>query len=149
MSPKSNSLSDTDIKKIINAQGVKLNGIYMRDEFNKQKLKAGFYVVNMQSSKDGNGTHWVCLYYTPNYSFYYDPYGFIAPTEIDVKIRPYIYNTIDNQSYNSSACGYFCIAFIIYMNEFKNKLDGFLKFIHLFSTNTKDNDKILYKLLYD
>ena len=49
MSPKSNSLSDTDIKKIINAQGVKLNGIYMRDEFNKQKLKAGFYVVNMQS----------------------------------------------------------------------------------------------------
>jgi len=35
------------------------------------------------------------------------------------------------------------------MNEFKNKLNGFLKFINLFSTNTKENDKILYKLLYD
>jgi hypothetical protein len=144
---KSNALSDTDIKKILKAEGVNVQ-IYMKDEL-PSKLKQGFYVVNLASLKDDNdGTHWTSFYYTPNRTYYFDAYGFPAALEVDKKIRPYIYNTKDLQSYSSTACGFYCIAFILFMNSNKNKLDGFMKFINLFSNNTKENDKILYNLLY-
>jgi hypothetical protein len=57
---KTNSLSNTDITYILKAQGVKLNGVFMKDEL-PSKLKSGFYVVNLQSSQVGDGTHWTAF----------------------------------------------------------------------------------------
>lgn len=143
----SNSLKDKEIIDIINSQGVKLRGIYMKDELPK-KLKKGFYVINLQSSFQGSGTHWTALYYNPKLSLYFDSYGYIPPLEVEEKIKPYIYNDIDIQSYSSTACGYFDIAFILFINSTKNKLEGFKEFIETFSIDTKTNDKKLYRLLY-
>ena len=144
---KSNALSDTDIKNILKSQGVYVQ-IYMKDEL-PSKLKQGFYVVNLASAKDDNdGTHWTSMYYTPYRTYYMDAYGCVPPLEIDKRIRPYIYNIRDLQNYSSTACGYFCIGFILFINQYKNKLDGFMKFVNLFSKDTKQNDKILYNLLY-
>jgi len=148
MPPKSNSLRDKDIVKILKSQNINLNGIVMKDEL-PAKLKRGFYVVNLQSSTDGNGTHWVSFYYSPKCSYYFDPYGFVPPIEVEPKIKPYIYNDIDIQSYLSTACGFFCIDFIIYMNSQKNKLEGFNAFIQHFSRQKKNNDRTLYNLLYN
>ena len=145
---KSNSLRDKDIVRILKSQNIKLNGIYMKDEL-PAKLKKGFYVVNLQSSKEGNGSHWTGLYYSPKSSYYFDSYGFVPPIEVEIKIKPYIYNDIDIQSYSSTACGFYCIAFIIYMNSQKNKLRGFNAFVQHFSRQTKENDKTLYNLLYN
>ena len=145
---KSNSLRDKDIVRILKSQNVKLNGIHMKDEL-PAKLKKGFYIVNLQSSKEGNGSHWTGLYYSPKCSYYFDSYGFVPPVEVENKIKPYIYNDIDIQSYSSTACGYYCIAFIIYMNSQKNKLEGFNAFVQHFSRQTKENDKTLYNLLYN
>ncbi len=146
---KSNELSNFDMLKILKSQNIKINGVYMKDEL-PSKLKEGFYIVNLASEKDKNGgTHWMSFYYTPNKSYYFDPYGELAPLEVNNKITPYIYNMKQLQDYHSTACGYYCIAFIIYMNKQKNKLNGFLKFINIFSFDTKENDKKLYKLLYD
>ena len=64
-------------------------------------------------------------------------------------IHPYTYNDKQIQNIYSTACGYYCIAFIIFMNERKNKKIGFEIFINEFSRNTKNNDKILYNYLYD
>jgi len=144
---KSNSLSDIDIIKILKSQNININKICMKDEL-PSKLRQGFYITNLQSAKDGHGSHWTSFYYNLKCSFYFDPYGFVPPVEVERKIRPYIYNDIDIQSYSSSACGWFCIAFIIYMNESKNKLQTFGNFIKQFSKNTKENDKKLYNLLY-
>ena len=146
---KSNELSNLDILKILKNQKININGIFMKDEL--PKLKEGFYIVNLASEKANNGgTHWLSFYYTPDRSYYFDAYGELAPLEIHNKIKPYIYNIKQIQDYDSTACGYYCLAFIMYMNKEKiNKLDAFLKFIKLFSNDTKQNDKILYNLLYN
>ena len=147
---KTNALSNMDIIHILKSQGIKLNGVYMKDEL-PSKLKKGFYVINLQSSNIGNGTHWTALYYSSKHSFYFDAFGFVPPVVVENKLKSYLYNDKQIQSLESTACGFYCIAFIIYMYGRKNKeLDiGFKIFIDSFSTNTNKNDKLLYNYLYN
>ena len=77
---KSNVLSDIEIEEILKSQGIKVN-VCMKDEL-PSKLKQGFYVVNLQSSTVGSGTHWTALYYSSKHSYYFDPFGVIAPVEV-------------------------------------------------------------------
>ena len=145
---KSNSLSNIDITNILRAQGIEINGIFMKDEL-PTRLKKGFYVVNLASNSDNNGgTHWTTLYYSSADSFYFDAFGFIAPMEVDKRLKSYVYNTSQIQDINSTACGFYCIGFIIYMNSQKNKMEGYKSFVNLFSSDTKENDKKLYAILY-
>ena len=119
----------------------------MKDEL-PLTLKRGFYVINLQSSTVGSGTHWTALYYNSKHSYYFDPFGFIAPTEVEQKLNEYTFNNKQIQNLKSTACGYYCIAFIIFMNKRKNKKLGFIIFVDEFSTNTEKNDKLLYNYLY-
>ena len=143
---KSNSLSNIDIEEILKSQKIKVT-VYMKDEL-PLTLKRGFYVINLQSSTDGSGSHWTALYYNSKHSYYFDPFGFLAPTEVEHKLNEYTFNNKQIQNLKSTACGYYCIAFIIFMNKRKNKKVGFIIFIDEFSTNTEKNDKLLYNYLY-
>jgi hypothetical protein len=143
---KSNTLSNIDIEEILKSQKIKVT-VYMKDEL-PFTLKRGFYVINLQSSTVGSGTHWTALYYNSKHSYYFDPFGFIAPTEVEQKLNEYTFNNKQIQNLKSTACGYYCIAFIIFMNKRKNKKLGFIIFVDEFSTNTKKNDKLLYNYLY-
>jgi hypothetical protein len=148
MISRKNSLSNFDIMKIIQSQGVDdFHGVFMKDQL-PDKLERGSYVINLQSSKDGNGTHWVCLYYTPNFSYYYDSYGFVPPLEVQNKIIPYMYNDLEIQDIDSTACGYYCVAFILYLNKKMNIEKAFMEFINLFGKDTERNEAILYQILY-
>jgi hypothetical protein len=73
--------------------------------------------------------------------------GYPAPQELKDKIPFIIWDEKPIQDIDSTACGYFCIAFIklsYYMNS-KNKA---LKYFNdLFTNDTKKNDYILEKLL--
>jgi len=147
---QTNSLSNTDIIHILKSQGVKLNGVFMKDEL-PSKLKSGFYVVNLQSSKVGNGTHWTAFYYNSKISYYFDAFGFPAPIEIEQKLKIYKYNDKQIQNLKSTACGYYCIAFILFLSgkKYKELETRFDLFLDAFSTNTKINDKLLYDYLYN
>jgi hypothetical protein len=143
-----NSLSNFDIMKIIQSQGVDdFKGVYMKDQL-PDKLERGSYIINLQSSKEGNGTHWVCLYYTPNYSYYYDSFGFVAPLEVQKKIIPYMYNDLEIQDIDSTACGFYCVAFVLYLNKKMNIEKAFMEFINLFGKDTERNEAILHQILY-
>ena len=114
------------------------------------KVKKGFYVINLASETAHNGgTHWLSLYYSPENSFYFDPFGFISPKDVEKRIIPYTYSISQIQDINSTACGFYCIGFIIYMNLQKNKMEGFKTFVNHFSSDTKENDKKLYAFLYN
>ena len=142
-----NTTSDKELIEILKNQNIHIHGIYMKDELPK-KLTKGFYIVNLQSSTEGNGTHWVAFYYSPVCSYYFDAFGFIAPLEIQNKITPYAYNDKQIQNLNISACGFYCIAFIMFLYG-KNDIENLYRvFINLFSNNTKRNDEVLERLLY-
>jgi hypothetical protein len=148
MLSSTNSLSNFDIMKIIQSQGVDdFKGVYMKDQL-PDKLERGSYIINLQSSKEGNGTHWVCLYYTPNYSYYYDSFGFVAPLEVQKKIIPYMYNDLEIQDIDSTACGFYCVAFVLYLNKKMNIEKAFMEFINLFGKDTERNEAILHQILY-
>ncbi len=144
-----NRLTNTDLIEILNSYNIKINGIYQKDKL-PNKIPRGFLIVNLQSSLQGSGSHWCVLFHSKECDLWYDSYGFISPEAIEDKInKSYYYNKRDIQHINSSSCGYFCIAFIKYIHNKKNKLEAFDKFISLFSGNTKQNEKVLYDLLYN
>ena len=146
----SNQLTNHDLNNII--KQLKLDycfgGVYSKDQLpTLQRNK--FYIINLQDSDAGKGSHWTVFFYNkPLTSIYYDSFGFIAPLLVQEKITPYIYNENEIQNYKSSACGYYCIAFIKFLHNKTDKEKSFLTFLKLFNLQTFKNDKILYDLLY-
>jgi hypothetical protein len=146
-----NELSNIDIIYIIN--DMKLNkyfaGVYSKDELPINLKHKHYYIINLDDKKNG-GTHWTVFYYNnPLTSLYFDSFGFVPPTQVENEIKPYIYSDPAIQDYeNSSACGYFCIAFIKFLYNQDDKIKAFDTFINLFKSDTNKNDHVLYQLLY-
>lgn len=141
-----NVLSDKDIIEILDHYKIPINAIKQKDRLNS--LKYGYYIINLQSSEDGNGTHWTALYYNPEKSYYFDSFGFPPPEEIEQLLDKYEYNKHQIQNIDSSSCGFYCIAFIKFMYSKKDKQKAFNTFINIFKKNTFQNEKILNGILY-
>ena len=146
-----NELSNFELMDII--KDMKLDyhfgGVYSKDQLPKELIREKFYIVNLQDHDAGSGTHWTVFYYNkPLTSIYFDSYGFIAPLDVENSIKPYIYNDAEIQDFDSSACGYFCIAFIKFLHNKENKQEAYKTFLKLFKLQTLKNDKILHNMLY-
>ncbi len=76
-----------------------------------------------------------------------DLFNFVAPLEVEQRIKPYKYHDAEIQDFNSKACGYYALAFIEFLNDKTNKEVAFKEFLRLFEDNTKENDNILKKYL--
>jgi hypothetical protein len=123
------------------------DGVYSKDQL-PELIKDKFYIVNLQDHDEGGGTHWTCFYYNyPSTSIYFDSYGFIAPRDVQKRISPYVFNEKDIQDFNSSACGWYCIAFIKFLHDKTDKEEMFKTFLKLFKLETIKNDKILQEML--
>ena len=120
---KLKTLSNYDIYDLANKMNIPLNNIIMRDETHLLE-KDGFYIINLDDSK-GKGSHWTVLYFHPLNSCYFDSFGFVPPLEVEQKIKPFIYNDKDIQDFNSSACGWYCIAFIKFLHDKNNKQEAY------------------------
>ena len=124
-------------------------GVYSKDLLPQELLRDKFYIVNLQDHDEGGGTHWTVFYYNkPLTSIYFDSYGFVAPLAVENRIKPYIYNDAEIQDFNSSACGYFCLAFIKFLHNKDNKQEAYKTFLKLFKLQTLKNDKVLHNMLY-
>jgi hypothetical protein len=144
----SNELSNFDLLNLIKYHKLDhyFDGVYSKDELPELK-PTKFYIVNLDDS--GNpGTHWTVFYYSPTNSLYFDSYGFIAPLDVEKKIKPYEYNDATIQDMDASSCGYYALAFILFLHNKADKQEAFKHFLKLFSYNPKKNDDILYNMLY-
>jgi hypothetical protein len=73
--------------------------------------------------------------------------GYPPPEEVEEIVPSIIWNQKPIQDIDSTACGYFCIAFIKLSYYMDNKNKALKFFNDLFTNNTKKNDYILEKLL--
>ena len=142
-------LSNFELERLAKFYKLPLISICMKNEL-PNTVKNGCYIINMQSSTQGNGTHWVALFVYQNNSYYFDPFGAVSPNEVTqfVKKRKgshLLYNNFIIQDLKSENCGWFCLAFLIHMY---GKLQSDLKqvyneFVNNFLDDTTENDKIL------
>ena len=143
-----NGLANIELEKLL--QHVpNFSGVYMKDKL-PSKLKNGhWYIINLENSYDGNGTHWTCFKVggkTPtdhqgNSIEYYDAFGFPPPIELMNRAKGSIkWSNKQIQNVKSTACGWYCVGRI-------SSPLSYQKFIDCFSTNTVMNDVILKRML--
>ena len=129
-----NKLSNFEIMDIIKDMNLDSHfaGVYSKDKLPTELLWNKFYIINLQDSDAGGGTHWCVFYYNAQLtSIFFDSYGFPGPIEVEQKIKPNIYNDAEVQNIDSSACGYFCLAFIKYIHNKADKQEAYKTFLKL------------------
>jgi hypothetical protein len=124
-------LTNEQIEDLAKRMNFPLEGVYFKNELpRKLKYNTG-YVINLQNSEDedGNdndGTHWTCLQVNKYPSgliepIFFDPYG-APPSEAIKKFvkdgcgKHLPYTQKDIQSLMNNACGYYCCAFLHFIN---------------------------------
>ena len=144
-------LSNFDLERLAEFYNLPLVAITMKDEL-PATVKDGCYIINLQSSTDGQGTHWLSLFIHKNNAYYFDSYG--APPSVEimkfVKKRKgchMYYNNFIIQDLKSQNCGWYALAFLLWCYSYvlfsKDMKNMFNEFVKSFMDDTKENDKIL------
>lgn len=144
-------LSNIDLDNIATDHDIDLVGIFSKDEL-PSRPKDGNYIINLEDSDAGNGTHWTAFTIIDNkYACYFDSFGFMPPKEVLkylLSYKPYGYNNRQIQDVKSDYCGYYCIAFLKTMQTpTKEPYERFDDFLNAFTNNLKTNDKIVIEML--
>lgn len=149
-------LSNFDLEYYCKKLNIKLNGVISKDLLLKIKPKLGCYIINLQNSDDGDGTHWCCFIIFENIVTYFDPFGIIPPTNVISFARRYkkqikiIYSQDKIQDLNSIYCGWFNLYFLYYMMTRKCNRKGILLNRHnsIYNLqNEKQNDSTIKQLI--
>ena len=147
------SLSNYEIEDIAKHYRLPLIDCCMKDELSST-LQNGYYIINLESSNQGDGTHWTCLIVQKNVAVFCDSFGAPPSSEIIdfVKKRKGMRMAFNNeiiQDINSDNCGFFCLYLCWFVDKHKSS-GGLTKivdaFTHLFNDDTKQNDAILRQL---
>ena len=121
-------------------------GIYAKDQITTHMIKhKHFYIINLDDIySPSNGTHWVVFYVDDDRIEYFDSYG-LKPPQIISENYDYIYNSSQLQSYESKACGYYCLYFIYHRSHGFN----FYEIIKQFSLVDLDYNQNLIKKFFN
>ena len=137
-------LSNFDLVELGQMMGLNINVV------SKDRLLGTNYKDNIINLDDfGNeGTHWVALFVSGSNAVYFDSFGQEPPLSVIqyCKGKKLIFSDYIIQNLVQSACGYYCLAFLHFMNFTKHpniryKLNNFIKPFDL--DNTHNNDNIL------
>jgi hypothetical protein len=160
-------LTDDQLFELSDKMGFPLERVCFKDEL-KGKLKYNTgYIINLDNSVDeegkrNEGTHWTCLQVNKYADgriepIFMDPYGAL-PSE---NIKKFVQDntgkglpntTKDVQSLMNNACGYFCCAFLHFINTWEHRkkdlYDDVENFMSMFddlntSIDWKKNEYIL------
>ena len=138
----SNELTNFEITDLMRHYRLPFNGCYIKDKL-PIRLKNGSYIINLNGH-----SHWTALIKNGPDFYYFDSFGFPAPTEVEQKAADIVWSDVDIQAIMSSSCGWYCIAWIRFLNGKKNKKKAYADFLKLFSPkHLMNNEKILGGLL--
>lgn len=126
------SLTDTQLKILAKAMDFPLGSVCFKDELPSKIEFNKSYIINIEDAEDeeGNsnsGTHWTCFQINkyPNgkeEGIYFDPYGVGMPQDVENSIfkstkMKIPHTTKDIQSLMNNACGFYCCAFLHFINS--------------------------------
>jgi len=129
-------LTNFQIEDLAPKMNIPLQGVYFKDTIGYDDLEEDkSYMINLmdQEDEEGNsnpGSHWTCLHIgkvdNNVVPFYFDSYGVAPPEDIkDVVKRKYgkkiNYCKKNVQSIMSDACGFFCLAYLHFVNAFYDR----------------------------
>ena len=129
------SLTDTQIKDLAKRMNVPLVFIGFKDELATEKLKYNkSYIINMENEFDedgerNTGSHYTCFQVNKYANdkvegLYFDSFGMPPPKIVEEFVGMKLpYATKDIQSLMNSACGWYCLAFLHYINSDKGTGD--------------------------
>ena len=128
------SLTDDNLRALAKRMGMKLEAVVYKSQLEDMTLEYNkAYIINLDDeyAADGSqnsGTHYVALQVSKNNKnkiepCYCDSYGVAPPKEVldFVGVKHVPYNTKCIQSLISEVCGYFCLAFLYYINKFEHR----------------------------
>jgi hypothetical protein len=155
-------LTNTQIRDLSKRMSIPLADTVFKTDLPRKFDFNKSYFINLDDeyNQDGTlnqGSHWTCLQINkyPNdliEAIYFDPYGIGAPEEVKKVFnktigatgRQFPHNTKDVQSLMSNACGWYCLAFLHYINVFpkrtKNLYDDTDAFLSFFDDLNKQVD---------
>jgi len=125
-------LTDSEIELLCSRMGIPLETICFKDEIPSPIKYNRSYFVNMESSVDQDGTancgsHWCCFQVNKYQNgriepIWFDPYGVSPPEDVKKYIleqtgQKLPFTEKDIQSLLNNACGYFCCAYLHFINH--------------------------------
>jgi hypothetical protein len=128
-----------------------LLGVISKDQL-QGKIMIGSYIINLEDSDAGNGTHWVLLKVMPQGIIYFDSFGLPPPKPVRQYIGKHKLASSNRQIQNvdGTTCGLFCLGCDHYLTHNLKRKDIYERFddwLNMFKVNTKENDKILLDYL--
>jgi hypothetical protein len=103
------------------------------------------WVVNMQSSTQGDGTHWCMIYPLKDSLLWFDSFGMIPPTDVSDWMKrsglKCVYSNVQLQALTASSCGYWCEYVIQQLEKGRPILD----ILYSFTNNPAKNEVELAK----
>jgi hypothetical protein len=127
------SLTDTEIFDLADRMEVPLVFCGFKDELKSKKLQYNkSYIINMEDEFDENGdrntgSHYTCFQVNkyPNgkkEGLYFDSFGMPPPKIVEEFVGEKLpYATKDIQSLMNSACGWYCLAFLHFVNAWEGR----------------------------
>ena len=149
-------LTDTQLEELSRKMDFPLVGVFFKDELpRKMEFNKG-YIINLDDSVDENGaenegTHWTCLQVNEYPTgviepIFFDPYG-APPSEsikkfvLDNTGKKLPYTEKDVQSLMNNACGYYCAAFLHYINSWEHRTKDLYTDAEMFLNYFEDLNK--------
>ena len=105
----------SDLQQIVQNYKINCRQICCRNQL--KNLGNGGYIINLQSSDDGSGTHWVGFWLNGDKKIYFDSFGEIGPLDIEKVFGNYVYNSQQIQDLQSGWCGSYVIIFLLCMEK--------------------------------
>ena len=148
-------ISDYNLIQASQKYKIPLVSVFTKDKPPSKIFSNAGYIINLQDSTEGSGTHYVAVYFTYNKDpVYFDSFGQILPKSVENWIhlllphKVIFYNQKEIQWIQTGYCGIYDLFFIQFMSQqpYHQPPDVSLKkFGNLFSNNPKDNLEILKK----
>jgi len=155
-------LTDSQIEELCQRMGIPLapNGIKFKSEVNARDLEYNkSYIINLDDEYDekghlNSGSHWTALQIVkyPNGNvapIYFDPFGIAPPENVKEQVMKFCKKTLphstkDIQSMMANACGWYCCAYLHYINAFSHRCgdvyDDTEQFLSYFDDLNKSTD---------